>query len=109
MFGRGIALGFAIASTLVFAWAAYEMRSMEAMFRDFGSSATLPALTRFVIHRAWLVGGPIVSAAVVGALGVRRPSSFAPYVVAAAAIAAAAVLTWYGARLPIFELAGNIK
>jgi hypothetical protein len=32
-----------------------------------------------------------------------------PYLVLAALLVAAAVLTWFGPRLPIFELAGNIK
>ena len=108
MFGRGVALGVAATCTVLFAIVAYQCRVMEDIYKEFGD-VTLPWLTRLTIRPGWLVGGPLVAGAVVGVLAVRRPASLAPYVVAALLVVAALALTWFGAQLPIFELAGNIK
>ncbi len=108
MFARGVALGVAATCTVLFAIVAYELRFMEGMYKDFGN-AQLPWLTRLTIRPSWLLGGPIAAGAIVGALAARRPASLAPYVATAVLVALAVVLTWFGARLPIFELAGNIK
>ena len=108
MFARGVALGLAIASTLAFGLVAYEVRFFEAMYRDMGNGR-LPGLTRLVLGSIWHVGGPLVSAALVAVLAYRRPASLVPYITVLVAVTAAAVVTWYAIRLPIFELAGNIK
>ena len=107
-FGKGIALGIAVATTLVIAVIAFELRGMGQAYAEFGH-VDLPALTRMTVGAAWLVGAPLAGAVVCTALFVRRPASLVPYVVVAVLLVVAAVLTWYGPRLPIFELAGNIK
>jgi hypothetical protein len=107
-FGKGIALGVALSMTLAIALLAYEFRGMAGVYADFGSPQ-LPLLTRATIAGAWLVGMPVAGAAGCIALFVIRPRSLMPYVALAVVLTVVAVLTWYGPRLPIFELAGNIK
>lgn len=107
-FAKGIVLGFSIATTLVIALLAFELAPMGTILRDFGN-VELPLLTKMTVAGAWLVGVPVAGAVACAALFVRRPASLVPYVVVAILLFVAAVLTWYGPRLPIFELAGNIK
>jgi hypothetical protein len=106
--GKGVALGIAIAMTSVIALLAFELRGIGAMYADFGNTR-LPLLTQITISAAWRVGAPVVGAAACAGLWFRRPPSLVPYVVVAVLLVATAVLTWYGPRLPIFELTGNIK
>jgi hypothetical protein len=107
-FGKGIALGVAAAMTIVVGLLAYELRGMGEMYRGFGDVA-LPVLTRMTIAAAWLIAVPLVGVAACVGLFVSRPRRLAPYVVLAIVMTAAAVLTWYGPRLPLFALAGNIQ
>jgi hypothetical protein len=107
-FGKGIALGFAIAMTLVIAVIAFELRGMGQIYADIGD-IQLPALTRMTLAGAWLVGAPLGGAAACLGLFLTRPKASWPYIALAVALVVVAVLTWYGPRLPIFELAGNIK
>jgi hypothetical protein len=105
---RGIALGIAAAMVLLQGLFACELRGIRAMYADFGE-LTLPLLTRITVSTAWLVGAPLGGAAAVGALLVLRPARTWPYAALAVTLAVVAALTWYGPRIPIFELAGNIK
>lgn len=107
MFGRGVALGMAATCSLLFAFVTYQLRSMGDIYTELGG--TLPWLTRLTIWPGWLIGGPVAAATLVGVLAVRRPTSLTPYVMAAVLVVSAVLLTWYGAQLPMFELAGNIK
>jgi hypothetical protein len=107
-FGKGIALGISIAMTLVIGLLAFELRDIGRTFADFGD-VRLPLVTRVTISHAWLFGTPAAGTATCAALFVRRPASLVPYIAVAVLLVVVAVLTWYGPRLPIFELAGNIK
>jgi hypothetical protein len=107
-FGKGIALGIAISMTLIIAVIAFELPDMGQIYGDIGN-VQLPLLTQITITRAWLVGVPLAGAAACTGLFVSRPRSLVPYLALAALLVVAALLTWYGPRLPIFELAGNIK
>jgi hypothetical protein len=107
-FGKGVLLGVAIAAVAVTTLLAIEFRDLLGMYADFGS-AKLPVLTRATLSVVWLVGAPLAGAAACTVLAVRRPRPLVPYVVVAVLGVAAAVITWYGPRLPIFELAGTIK
>jgi hypothetical protein len=107
-FGKGVALGIAIAMTLVIGLLSFELRGMGQIYADIGD-VKLPLLTQMTLARLWLVGVPLAGAAACTGLFVSRPKSSVPYIALAVLLVAAAVLTYYGPRLPIFQLAGNIK
>jgi hypothetical protein len=105
---RAIALGIAAAMVLLQAVFAFELRDVRGMYADFGD-LTLPLLTRITISVAWLASATLAGVATVGAMVVFRPLRTWPYVLLAVALAVVAALTWYGPRLPIFELAEKIE
>jgi hypothetical protein len=105
---RAIALGIAAAMVLLQALFALELRGVRSVYADFGE-LTLPLLTRITISVAWLAGATLAGVATVSVMVVFRPARTWPYVALAGVLAVVAALTWYGPRLPIFELAGNIK
>jgi hypothetical protein len=105
---KGIGLGFAMAMVVVLAFLAIEFRGYGPIYADMGD-VQLPVLTALTILPVWLIGAPIGGAAACAALLLKRPRSLTPYVVVAVLLVVAVVLTWYGPRLPIFSLAGNIK
>jgi hypothetical protein len=105
---RAIALGIAAAMVLLQALFALELRGVRGMYADFGE-LTLPLLTRITISVGWLAGATLAGVATVSAMVVFRPVRVWPYVALAVVLAVVAALTWYGPRLPIFELAGNIE
>jgi hypothetical protein len=107
-FRKGFALGIAVGMTVIMALLAHEARGMARMFADMGSPH-LPLLTRATLSGVWLIGVPLGGAAASAMLWFLRPRSLVPYIVVALVLLVAVVLTWYGPRLPIFELAGNIK
>jgi hypothetical protein len=78
------------------------------MYQDLGD-VQLPLLTRIALHPAWRIGVPCVVIAVAIAVLVRRPAyRYAMLAVAALAVLAA-VASYVGAYLPIYQLAGNIR
>jgi hypothetical protein len=107
-FGKGVALGISISMTLVIGLMAFELRGMGQIYSDIGPMK-LPLLTQLTLATAWLVGVPLGGAAACLGLFLSRPRSPVPYIALAVGLVVAAVLTYYGPRLPIFQLAGNIK
>ena len=69
----------------------------------------MPAATRLVLSGAWRWGIPVAGAVIIAALVAVRPRSSWPYVALAVVMLAIAIATWYLARLPVYELAGNIQ
>ncbi len=106
-FGAGLVTGIGYAAVLVQVFLAWELASFREMYRDLGGA--LPAATRLVLTAGWRWGVPVVGAVAITALVVRRPRAIWPYIVVAVCAAAAAVATWYLARMPVYELAGNIR
>jgi hypothetical protein len=106
-FADGVITGIAAAAVLVQLFLAWELGSFSRMYKDFGGQ--LPAATRLVLTSGWRLGLPGVGAAAIAALIVRRPRASWPYVVVALVIVAATLATWWFARMPLYELAGNIR
>ncbi len=107
-FGHGVFAGFAGLIVLIQVSFAIQAPDYAGMYRDFGD-ITLPLLTRITIHPAWIWGASLVGSAAVAALLVKRPRSFAPYVVVAAAVLVAVAASYYYPRAPIYALAGSIQ
>lgn len=107
-FTKGAALGVAAAMTIVVGLLSYELRGMGRMYTEFGD-VSLPLLTRMTVAAAWLIATPLVGAVACVGLFIARPRPLVPYVALAVVMTVAAVLTWYGPRLPLFALAGNIQ
>lgn len=108
MFGRGVALGLAIAAALILVWVAWQTRALDAMFRDFGTTANLPVVTRFVLG-PWHIITPGAALAAVAYLSIRRPASLAIYVVVGVLAFGAAVFTWYADQAPFGAIADDLK
>lgn len=106
-FVHGIAAGVALAVVIVQAFLSYELGSMRDMYRDFGSA--IPMATRVVVSGAWRWGVPVAGAVLVSALIAFRPKSVWAYIAFALVMTAVAITTWCIARMPIYELAGNIS
>jgi len=106
-FAHGVVTGIAAAAVLVQVFLAWELASFREMYKDFGG--TLPAATKIVLTSGWRLGVPVVSAIAIVALIVRRPRIAWPYLAAALVIVAATLATWWLARAPLYELAGNIR
>ncbi len=106
-FANGIATGIAVAAVAVHVWLAFELAAFRGMYADFGG--TIGAGTRLVLTAGWRWGVPAAGAAAVGALIFVRPKRLGPYAAVAVVMVATALATWYLARSPIYELAGNIR
>lgn len=106
-FAHGVAAGIALTVIVVQALAAYELAPMRGMYRDFGG--TVPLATRIVLSPAWLWGVPAAGAVLVSALIAFRPRSVWAYVAYAVVMIGIAIATWWIARMPLYELAGNIS
>ena len=107
-FGHGVFAGFCGFVVLVQLALASQLADVAAMYRDFGD-VKLPLLTRITISPAWMWGTPLLGIAIVSALLVRRPRSYAVYVAAALVLVSVAAVTYWYPRAPIFALAGNIS
>jgi len=107
-FRHGVIVGFGGFLVLVQLGLASELVNARDMYRDIGH-VEVSALTRLTLHAAWLWGMPLVGAAALIALLVRRPRSLAIYIAVATALAVVTAMTWYFPRAPIFALAGNIQ
>jgi hypothetical protein len=82
------------------------------MFKDFGSSDSIPPLTQFVLSTGYAVGSTIVLAALI-AVSIFVPKKFSRRNVLLGAIACTIVVLivfqLWAEYLPIFNLAGNIE
>jgi hypothetical protein len=107
-FFPGIATGIALAAITVQLCLAYELAAFREMYREMGSGR-LPAGTRMVLTSAWRWGVPAAGLAMVAGLIVVRPRRAWPYVAIALVMVVTAIATWYLARSPVYELAGNIE
>jgi hypothetical protein len=107
-FGHGVFAGFCGFIVLVQLAFASQLGDISGIYRDFGD-VKLSLLTRITIHPAWLWGTPLLGAAVVAALLVKRPRSYRVYAAAALVLVAVAALTYWYPRAPIYALAGNIS
>jgi hypothetical protein len=107
-FVRGVLLGASIASTVALCFCVYEVGFYEGMYKDM-ASGPLPWLTKLVLGSSWRFGAPLAAAGAATALGYRRPASVLPYIAVLVATLIAIAVTWYGIRLPIWQLAGNIE
>ena len=101
----GVGTGFAAIAVLAACYLAWASVRLVAMYADF--AAPLPAITRVVLHPAWIYGLPIaLVAAGLGTLAWRPRHGF----VALAAVAIAVDAFWYlAAWAPIHEIAGSIR
>jgi hypothetical protein len=106
-FVDGIATGIAIAAVVIQSFLAFELAAFRGMYRDLGG--TLPAATRLVLTDGWRWGVPAAGALAITGLVFRRPRNSWAYLAVAVVMVAASVATWYLARMPVYELAGNIK
>ncbi len=107
MFVHGLAGGVAICALLVQILLAL-LRGMADLYKDFGDGP-LPPLTRLAISPIWRFGVPALETVAFALLVVRRPPRLVGHVVLAVASVATAVLTYYFAQAPIWNLAGNIS
>jgi hypothetical protein len=107
-FWHGVFAGFAAFVVLVQGVLASQLGDLETMYREFGSTP-LPTLTRITIQPAWIFGTPLVGAALVAALLVKRPRSAAPYIAVSVIVVIVALMTYWYPRAPIYALAGNIS
>ena len=109
MFGRGVLLGVAGAIAAMLVFGTWETRDYELMYRDMGSAAGIPAVTKLVLHKAWRLGVPLAALTAVAVLAFWRPRSWIPYVLTVAALVLAVAFSWYAIRLPIWQLASTIR
>lgn len=107
-FVHGVLAGFGGVLVLIQLVLANDLRGVEGMYREFGD-IHISALTKLTLSPAWLWGMPLVGAAAIVGLLIRRPRSLVLYVALAAVLAAATIMTWYYPRAPIYALAGNIQ
>lgn len=79
------------------------------MYKDMGPSAKLPGLTLLVLaNPAWAYGVPILLGVGFGLALWLRPNRWLIFAIGGAALIAS-IVTYYGAYLPIWQLAGNIR
>ena len=110
----GLLATIAFAATAVCVAAAlYAGPHFTSMFRDFGSEALLPALTRAVLSPFYAIAIATLS---VGACSAgaflrhrERPGGRALLAIAAVVPIVALGVFFVGAYLPIFELADNVR
>jgi len=105
---RGVILTLAAISTLMLWFAIYEVHTWETIYKEFGS-AQLPELTVVVLRSSWRFGAPIVATLMLWILAIRLPLRMWPYIVVLALILGATVFTYVAIRLPLWQLAGNIR
>jgi hypothetical protein len=78
------------------------------IYKDMGPSAKLPSLTILVLaNPVWGYGVPILLGLAFAFAIWRRPNRWLIFVVGVVALVAS-IVTYYGAYLPIWQLAGNI-
>lgn len=105
-FGHGIAVGFALCAVMVHIALVGLTGNWLTVYDEM--HAKLSLMTRLTTSVAWQLGVPVVAAALLGGLILRRPRSLIPYLVVAVACTAAAACTYWFPTAPINELAGNI-
>jgi hypothetical protein len=107
-FGHGVFAGFCGFVVLLQLAFASQLSDVAAMYRDFGD-VKLPLLTRITISPVWMYSTPLLGIAVMAALLVKRPRSYAIYAAVALVLVVVAAVTYWYPRAPIYALAGNIS
>ncbi|MDQ3366381.1 MAG: hypothetical protein M3680_13230 [Myxococcota bacterium] len=104
-YGDGLGAGVAALAIAAAWYLAVASLRLGAMYADFGDVA-LPAITRVVLHPAWLYGVPIALVSAFVVLHLRRPR----HGLVGLALAAITIdLVWYWAAwAPIHALAGKL-
>lgn len=106
-FVDGIGVGIGALILLPLCYFAVRHGDYDAMYRDLQASR-LPALTRLVLHPAFAYGAPLVLGGGLGLALWQRPNRWLIFAIGAAALVVT-ILAFYGAYLPIGQLAGNIR
>jgi hypothetical protein len=105
-FVAGLCTGIAVLATAMHLWLAYELTPLQQLYREVPDS---PTISRFAISAGWRYGsfGALVILILFAyALAPRRRW---PLVVVAILAVSALAFTHVVSRLPLFEIAGNIR
>jgi DMSO reductase anchor subunit len=107
MYWSGLFSGVTVAAIAVQVWMGAQLGAFRAMYSEFGGP--LPMISQIVLHPGFQWGAPALCLVALVVANLRKPRPAAILGVIAALAVAAAVVEYWGAHLPIYELSGNIR
>jgi hypothetical protein len=108
-FFPGVLTGLVAAGVLVHVWFAVLLGPLRETYADVGEAGRIPGLTLIVVSPAWLWGMPVIAAALVCGLWLKRPRRLGPYVACAVMVATTLAATWVLSQTPLEQLQKDLN